>query len=408
MKTPLAINGLTINGVQLIKKHPSSAWPHYEEDEVAAAMLVLQSGQVNYWTGQEGRKFEDEYAAFVGTKYAVALMNGSVALEAALVALGMVPGGEVVVTSRTFIASASCVIMRGGRPVMADVDPVSQNITAETIAAALTPRTKGIVVVHLAGWPCDMDPIMNLAREKDLWVVEDCAQANGATYKGRQVGSMGDVAAFSFCQDKIITTGGEGGMVTTNRHDIWNKIWSYKDHGKSFDAVYHREHSPGFHWLHESFGTNWRMTEMQAAIGRVQLRKLPQWLTLRRRNAAVLTDGFSKIPGLRLTIPPQEIEHAYYKYYVFVEPEALKSGWSRDRIMTALMAEGIPCGSGSCSEIYLEKAFDQGALRPRERLPVARQLGETSLMFMVHPTLSVDDMEDVVRTMDKVMSVAVR
>ena len=408
LKTPLTINGLSTNSGQPVREHSFSAWPHYEEDEVAAAMLALQSGQVNYWTGQEGRKFEDEYAAFVGTNYAVALMNGSVALEAALVALGMTPGDEIVVTSRTFIASASCVIMRGGRPVMADVDPVSQNITAETIAAALTPRTKGIIVVHLAGWPCDMDPIMNLAREKGLWVVEDCAQANGATYKGRQVGSIGDVAAFSFCQDKIITTGGEGGMVTTKRHDIWDKVWSYKDHGKSFDAVYHREHPPGFRWLHESFGTNWRMTEMQAAIGRVQLRKLPQWLTLRRRNAAVLTDGFSRIPGLRLTIPPQEIEHAYYKYYVFVEPEALKSDWSRDRIMTALMAEGIPCGSGSCSEIYLEKAFDQGALRPKDRLPVAKQLGETSLMFMVHPTLSADDMEDVVRAMDKVMRVAIR
>ena len=254
---------------------------------MAAAILVLQSGRVNYLTGQEGRKFEEEYAAFVGTKYAVTLMNGSVALEAALVALEMAPGDEIIVTSRTFIASASCVTVRGGRPVMADVDPVSQNITAETIAAVLTPRTKGIVVVHLAGWPCDMDPIMKLAREKGLWVVEDCAQASGATYKGRQGGSMGDVAAFSFCQDKIITTGGEGGMVTTNRHDIWDKIWSYKDHGKSFDAVYHREQPSGFHWLHESFGTNWRMTEMQAAIGRVQLRKLPRWLTLRRRNAAI-------------------------------------------------------------------------------------------------------------------------
>jgi len=408
MKTPLVINGLTINGGQVIKKHPFSAWPHYEEDEVAAAMLVLQSGQVNYWTGQEGRKFEDEYAASVGTKYAVALMNGSVALEASLIALGMAPGDEVVVTSRTFIASASCVIMRGGIPVMADVDPVSQNITAETIAAALTPKTKGMVVVHLAGWPCDMDPIMNLAQEKDLWVVEDCAQANGATYKGRQIGSMGDVAAFSFCQDKIITTGGEGGMVTTNRHDIWDKIWSYKDHGKSFDAVYHREPPPGFRWLHESFGTNWRMTEMQAAIGRVQLRKLPQWLTLRRRNAAVLTDGFSRIPGLRLTIPPQEIEHAYYKYYVFVEPKALKSDWSRDRIMTALMAEGIPCGSGSCSEIYLEKAFDQGALRPKERLPVAKELGETSLMFLVHPTLTDSDMVNTCKAVEKVMVMAAR
>ncbi len=399
---------VTINDRPPIREAPFSPWPHYEEDEVAAAMLVLQSGRVNYWTGQEGRKFEEEYAAFVGAKYAVALMNGSVALEAALVALGMAPGDEVVVTSRTFIASASCVIMRGGRPVMADVDPVSQNITAETIAAALSPRTKGIVVVHLAGWPCDMDPIMDLARENGLWVVEDCAQANGATYKGRQVGSIGDVAAFSFCQDKIITTGGEGGMVTTNRHDIWDKIWSYKDHGKSFDAVYHREHPPGFHWLHESFGTNWRMTEMQAAIGREQLRKLPKWLTLRRRNAAVLTDGFSRIPGLRLTIPPQEIEHAYYKYYVFVEPAALKSDWSRDRIMTALLAAGIPCGSGSCSEIYLEKAFDQGALRPKERLPVAKKLGETSLMFMVHPTLTESDMVDTCKAVAKVMAMAAR
>lgn len=399
---------LVMNGGAPVRTELFPHWPFFDRDEIAAVSSALQSGNVNYWTGQEGRKFEDEYATFVGAKYAIALMNGSVALEAALVALGMAPGDEVVVTSRTFIASASCVIMRGGRPVMADVDPVSQNITAETIAAALSPRTKGIVVVHLAGWPCDMDPIMNLARDKNLWVIEDCAQANGATYKGRQVGSMGDVAAFSFCQDKIITTGGEGGMVTTNRHDIWDKIWSYKDHGKSFDAVYHREHQPGFRWLHESFGTNWRMTEMQAAIGRVQLRKLPQWLTLRRRNAAVLTDGFSRIPGLCLTIPPQEIEHAYYKYYVFVEPEALKSDWSRDRIMTALMAEGIPCGSGSCSEIYLEKAFEGNSLRPAERLPVARKLGETSLMFMVHPTLSVDDMNDVVRAMDKIMRVAIR
>lgn len=399
---------LAINDARPLRESPFAPWPSYDEDEISAALQVLKSGQVNYWTGQEGRKFEEEYAAFVGAKHAVALMNGSVALEAALIALGMMPGDEVVVACRTFIASASCVIMRGGRPVMADVDQISQNITAATIAAALTPRTKGIIVVHLAGWPCDMDPILSLAREHGLWVVEDCAQANGAVYKGRQVGSLGDVAVFSFCQDKIITSGGEGGLVTTNSHDIWDKIWSYKDHGKSFEAVYHREHPHSFHWLHESFGTNWRMTEIQAAIGRVQLRKLPQWLALRRRNAAVLTTGFSRLSGLRLTIPPPEIEHAYYKYYVFVEPEALKSDWSADRIIASLIAEGIPCGSGSCSEIYLEKAFDLDAFRPAERLPVARQLGETSLMFMVHPTLSAADMEDVVRAMDKVMRAAVR
>jgi hypothetical protein len=219
---------------------------------------------------------------------------------------------------------------------------------------------------------------------------------------------MGDAAAFSFCQDKIITTGGEGGMLTTQKHAVWERVWSFKDHGKSFDAVYHREHPPGFRWLHESFGTNWRMTEMQATIGRSQLRKLPMWLNIRRRNAAILTEGFSGIQGLRLTLPPENVGHAYYKYYVFVEPEALNADWNRERIMASLMAEGIPCGSGSCSEIYLEKAFDGRAYRPTDRLPVARRLGETSLMFMVHPTLTADDMDDMVQATNRVMKVAVR
>jgi hypothetical protein len=371
--------------------------------------LTLKSGKVNYWTGQEGRLFEQEYAAYVGTHYAVAMMNGTVALEAALVGLGMEPGDEVIVTSRTFIASASCVVRCGGRPVMVDVDPVSGNMTADSIAAVLTAKTRGIIAVHLAGWPCDMDPILELARSKGLWVVEDCAQAHGATYKGRPVGSMGDAAAFSFCQDKIITTGGEGGMLFTNRREVWAKAWSFKDHGKKHDAAFnHTDGSNGFKWLHESFGTNARMTEMQAAIGRVQLRKLSQWVDLRRRNAAILTEAFSGIMGLRVTVPPPEIGHAYYKYYVFVEPGTLKKVWDRDRIMAALNAEGIPCGSGICSEIYLEKAFEQDGLRPTERLPVAKQLGDTSLMFMVHPTLSIPDMTDVVEAMKKVMHEAVR
>ncbi|MEW6258735.1 MAG: DegT/DnrJ/EryC1/StrS family aminotransferase [Thermodesulfobacteriota bacterium] len=391
-----------------VRSKPFPFWPHYAAEEIETAMLTLQSGRVNYWTGQEGREFEKEYAAFVGTKYAVALMNGTVALEAALMALGVGPGDEVITTSRTFIASASCVVMRGGVPVMADVDAVSQNITADTIAAALTPRTRGIIAVHLAGWPCDMDPILDLAKQRGLWVVEDCAQAHGAVYKGRPVGSMGDAGAFSFCQDKIITTGGEGGMLTTNRRDVWEKVWSYKDHGKSYDAVYHRPSPPGFRWLHESFGTNWRMTEFQAAIGRLQLRKLPEWTALRGRNAAILLEGFAGISGLRVTVPTDDIRHAWYKCYVFVQPEALKTDWSRERILSAVCAEGIPCGSGSCGEIYLEKAFDGHPSRPAVRLPVARQLGETSLMFQVHPTLSPEDMHDTVAAVKKVMRQATR
>lgn len=397
---------LAIDGGKPVRTAPFAPWPHFEADEVGAAAAVLRSGRVNYWTGEEGRRFEREFAAFVGCEYAVALANGTVALESALWALGVGPGDEVIVPSRTFIASASCAVMRGARPVVADVDPVSQNLTAETATAALTARTRAIIAVHLAGWPCAMDPILALARERGVCVIEDCAQAHGATYRGRPVGSFGDAAAFSFCQDKIMTTGGEGGMLTTNRREVWEKAWSYKDHGKDYGAVYHREHPPGFRWLHESFGTNWRMTEMQAALGRVQLQKLPAWVAKRRRNAAVLSERFSRLPALRVTAPPEDVGHAYYKYYTFVRPEALKDGWDRDRVMLAVKAEGIPCFVGSCSEIYLEKAFAQAGLGPAARLPVAQELGETSLMFLVHPTLSEADMEDTARAVEKVLRAA--
>lgn len=392
----------------LINSNSSTAWPHFAEDEVEAVARVLRSGKVNYWTGDEGRLFEREYADYVGTRHAIALANGTVALELALHAFGIGEGDEVIVTSRTFIASASCAVIRGATPIFADVDANSQNITVDTIRQVMTSRTKAIIAVHLAGWPCEMDKIMALADEYGIKVIEDCAQAHGATYQGRQVGSWGHAAAFSFCQDKIITTGGEGGMLVTNDETAWKKAWAYKDHGKSYDAVYSRQHPPGFRWLHESIGTNWRMTEMQSAIGRIQLRKLAGWVAQRQRNAAVLTENFSRIPGLRVTSPSADIGHAYYKYYVFVEPEALRSGWTRDRIMDAVNAEGVPCFSGSCSEIYLEKAFEGLASRPAPRLSTARQLGETSLMFQVHPTLEASDMERVAAVVARVMQEALQ
>jgi len=399
---------LAIDGGVPICTSPFAPWPYFAQDEIDAVTTVLKSGKVNYWTGEEGKLFEKEFAAFIGCNYAIALANGTVALELALYVLGIGLGDEVIVTSRTFIASASCAVMLGNKPVMADVDPISQNITAETIKAVITPKTKAIIAVHLAGWPCDMDSIMAMAKECNLKVIEDCAQAHGATYKGKPVGSLGDVAAFSFCQDKIVTTGGEGGMLTTNDKGLWEKAWAFKDHGKSNDAVYNRQHPPGFKWLHESFGTNWRLTEMQSAIGRIQLRKLPDWTKTRQRHASVLTDRFSNIPALRVTPPSSEIGHAYYKYYTFIRPERLRAGWDRDRIIAAINAEGVPCFIGSCSEIYLEKAFDIEGLRPSERLKVAKELGETSLMFLVHPTLSDKDMEDTCRAVEKVMRVATR
>jgi dTDP-4-amino-4,6-dideoxygalactose transaminase len=368
-------------------------WPSYPEDERAAAEGVLVSGRVNYWTGTEARDFEREYAAEAGTRYAIALANGTVALELALLSYGIGPGDDVVTTPRTFIATASSVVMRGARPVFADVDRESQNITAATIEQALTPATKAIIVVHLAGWPCEMDEIMALARHRQLVVIEDCAQANGARYKGRAVGGLAHAGAFSFCQDKIITTAGEGGMLTLSDEEIWNRAWSFKDHGKSHDAVYRRQHAPGFRWVHESFGTNWRMTEIQAAIGRVQLRKLPGWMQARRRHASQLARAWADLSCLRIPAPPPHIEHANYKFYVFVENAALRAGWSRDRLMAEIQQAGIPCFAGSCSEIYREKAFEGSLARPGKRLAVASELGETSMMFLVHPTLEPEHIE---------------
>jgi len=381
-----------------------SPWPYFEGDEIEAAASVLRSGKVNYWTGEEGRRFEREFAESVGTKYAVCVANGTVALELALHALGIGRGDEVITSCRTFIASASCAVMRGARPVCADVDPESQNITAETIRRAITPRTKAILAVHLAGWPCDMDSILELAAEYDLRVIEDCAQAQGATYKGRPVGSIGDAAAFSFCQDKIMTTAGEGGMLTTNSREIWERAWSFKDHGKNHDAAHNREHPAGFRWLHESFGTNWRMTEIQSAIGRVALTKVPRWIETRRRHAATLNSRFSKLPGLRVTVPPDDSRHVYYKYYTFVRPETLQAGWDRDAIMQAIVAEGVPCFVGTCSEIYLEKAFV--TRRRPERMGSARRLGETSIMFLVHPTLSDEHIAMTCQAVEQVMAKA--
>ena len=386
---------------------PFAPWPSFEPDEIEAVTSVLRSGRINYRTGEEGRLFEKEFAAFAGCRHGVAVANGTVALELALHALGIGAGDEVVVPSRTFIASASSVVMRGAIPIVADVDATSQNITADTIRPLLTSRTRAIITVHLAGWPCDMDSILGLARERGIKVIEDCAQAHAATYKGRPVGSLGDAAAFSFCQDKIMTTGGEGGMLTTNNDSVWERAKSFRDHGTTCDTVRKDQNSAGFRWVHDSFGTNWRLTEMQSAIGRAQLRKLPQWAALRRRNAAILTEGLTNCAALRVTTPPEGIGHSYYKYYAFVRPERLRAGQDRDQIMAAINAESIPCFSGICSEIYLEKAFPK-ELRPQQRRKVARELGKTSLMFLVHPTLSEQNMLDTCRAIEKVLNAAAK
>jgi len=385
----------------------NSVWPSFSDEEVAAAAAVIASNKVNYWTGQEGRAFEREFAEWAGSAHAVALANGTLALDVALKATNIGPGDEVIVTPRTFIASASTVVNAGATPVFADVDADSGNISPATIAAVLTEKTKAIIPVHLAGWPCDMDGIMALAAERDIWVVEDCAQAHGAKVGDRSVGSIGHVGAWSFCQDKIMTTGGEGGMVTTDDPELWSAMWSFKDHGKSWEAVYEREHAPGFRWVHESFGTNWRMLEVQSAIGRIQLGRMRAWNARRTLIAQAVAAALKPFAGaVRVPVPVQGMTHAYYRQYAYVRPDGLKSGWSRDRIVAELSARGVPVMQGSCSEVYLEKAFDGTPWRPAERLPVARDLGETSLMFLTHPTMTDEEIGRHVAMIGEVLDAA--
>ncbi len=367
---------------------------------------ILAAGAVNYWSGEEGKQFEREFAQFHDRRHGVAVANGTLALELAFRSMGIGPGDEVVVTPRTFIASASAVVACGATPIFADVDLDSGNLSPDDVARRITPNTRAMVAVHLGGWPCDMDALCDIAEKNEMVVVEDCAQAHGATWKGSLVGSFGAAAAFSFCTDKIISTGGEGGMLLLDSEEAWKRAWAFKDHGKSWDAVYRQEHPAGFRWLAESFGSNWRMPEIQSAIGRIQLRNLPESVETRRANAQVLLDGLEGLPGLRIPRPPVAAGHAWYKFHGFVQLERLREGWSRDRIVQALIDLGVPCAHGACSEIYLERAFLDAGLAPKAPLANARTLGETSFMLPVDPTLSVNDMEQVVHAFERVMSAA--
>jgi dTDP-4-amino-4,6-dideoxygalactose transaminase len=382
-------------------------WPSYGKDEISEVTRVMRSGKVNQWTGREVFSFEKEYAGYLGVRHAVALSNGSVALDIALLALGIGPGDEVIVPARSFVASASCVVLKKARPIFADVDRESQNITMRTIENVLTRRTKAVIAVHLAGWPCELNELRAFCDRKGVYLIEDCAQAHGASYKGKPAGSYGDAACFSFCQDKIITTGGEGGLLATNNRIIWQKAWSFKDHGRNYRTMLAKKDPCCFVWSVDDFGSNYRMTEMQAAIGRSMLRKLDSWVSKRRELSLILTRGLRKFDQLRVTIPPPGVYHSYYKYYCFVRPESLKRGWDRDRIIRVLNKKGIPCGTGVCPEIYREKAFRKfhpcSSKGIAGRFPVARELGLTSIMFPVHPTLSKENMHFIVEQMGRIL-----
>ena len=382
-------------------------WPNFSREESLAVSKVIESNKVNYWTGNECKEFENEFSSWTGAKHSIALANGTVALDLALIALDITNDDEVIVTPRSFIASASSVVNVGGRPIFSDVDINTGNISASCIEKKITKKTKAIICVHLAGMPCDMDPIKKIAKRHGIYIIEDCAQAHGATYKGKSVGTIGDIGAWSFCQDKIMTTGGEGGMVTTNSTRLWKKMWSYKDHGKNYQLMNKPSKKKAFRWVHDSIGTNWRMTEMQASIGRIQLRKMRRWNELRNRNAKEIIDTLSSFSNLiELPSIPDYINHAFYRVYGNVKTHVLRKGWTRDKIIEDMNYAGVPCFSGSCPEIYNEKAFINSSLGPLHRLPNAKLLGETSIAFLCHPTLRLKDLKFIKQNIEYVLKKA--
>jgi len=403
------IDRLAIDGGTPVRNTRAPGWPAMGDDDVAAAERVLRSNRINYWTGEETKRFESEYAEALGRSHGIAVANGTLALELALRAFGIGPGDEVIVPARTFMATASAAVAVGASPVIADIDRDSSNMTAETMSAVMSDNTRAVIPVHLGGWPVDMGPLLSVAAQRDLVVVEDCAQAHGASYHGRPVGNLGShAAAFSFCQDKILPLG-EGGMLVLDDAPAFKRAWAYKDHGKSLDKVEAAAAKPGnqeFQWLIESFGSNWRMPEIVGALGRVGLGKLPLWHRLRTRNATLLAQGLSGKPGIRVPLPGEGSEHAFYRLYAYVEPADLKSGWTRDRIIAAILAEGVACQYGTCAEIYRERAFADSGLAPAERLPIANEIHETSLSFFVHPTLDEVDISDTVAAVRKVLDAA--
>ena len=401
---------LAIDGGTPVRSTPMPAWPAPSEAQIAAVERVLRSGRINYWTGDEGRSLEREYAQKLGRAHAVAVANGTLALELALRGLGIGPGDEVAVPARSFIATASCVVNVGATPVFADIDPESSNLTAETLEATLTERTAAAIVVHLGGWPAEMDPIMALARERGITVIEDCAQAHGAMYRDRPVGSFGDAACFSFCQDKIVAAG-EGGLLALDDEAAFTRAWEYKDHGKSLaklsDAA-SMAAPASFRWIHDSVGSNYRLPELEAAMIRVGERELPAAHTRRTEIARRLARGLADVRGIRVPLPPEHSEHAFYRLYAYVDPHELAEGWDRDRVLASIRAEGVPVQYGSCAELYREKAFTGTGLGLTNRLPGAAQAHETSLAFFVHPTLADTDVDDVIAAVRKVMEVAAR
>jgi dTDP-4-amino-4,6-dideoxygalactose transaminase len=390
--------------------------PFYSNKSIQKIGPMLKSGKVNYWSGNEGKKFEKEFSNYLGNKYSVGLSNGSVALEIALKALKLKKHDQIIVTPRSFIISASCAINLGLKPIFADVDD-NGNLYIEGIKKAYNNKVKAIIVVHLNGLPCDLDPIMEFVKKNNVSLIEDCSQAHGAVYKGKKVGSFGDISTWSFCQDKIISTGGEGGMISTNNKQLWLRCWSLKDHGKNYNSVFFKKHKIGFRWHHDNLGSNYRMTEMQAILGRAQLKILDNQIKKRNAIANLYINGLKdyykkynilKKPDFNYKYSSQtkykklnsQNIHAFYRLNLFINKKKI----NQLKLLEQFNLKKINCGVGSCPEIYREKIFKNLKLFPKERLSNAKLLGETSITFPIDPNRSVAKIKLEIKSIKRVLN----
>ncbi|MDA8840899.1 DegT/DnrJ/EryC1/StrS aminotransferase family protein [Gammaproteobacteria bacterium] len=369
------------------------AWPSFSAGESKIVSDVLRSNKVNYLFGDNGAKFEKGFSDFSQTKYALAVANGTLALDLCLRSLHLKKGDEVLVTSRSYVASASSIALLGAVPVWCDVDLNSQNIDISEIEKNYSKKTRAILCVHFAGFPCDMDKITSFAKSKNIFVIEDCAQAHGARLNGRSVGSFGHISAWSFCNDKIMSLGGEGGMVTTNSKHFHQFISSFNNHGKNLKKYYSSKKHKNFPYIHDSLGSNYRLTEMQSALGIYQLSKMKSWHALRKRNAQVFIDS---VADLKIAITPtisSSIQHAWYKLYITLDPKLFKKSISREFVIENLNQHLVPCSFGGSGEIYREKAFKNISYLKSGTLKNASFLEKNSIILQVHPTISINEIK---------------
>ena len=385
----------------------------YTLKQINNVSKILKKNKTNYWTGLEGKNFEREFSNYHNTKYSVAVSNGSIALEIALKALNLKKTDTVLVTPRSFIISASCVLNLGLKPIFADVDD-NGNLSIEGIKEAYNKNVKAIILVHLNGLSCDLDPILKFVKKNKIYLIEDCSQAHGAVYKNKKVGSFGDISTWSFCQDKIISTGGEGGMISTNNKNLWLKIWSLKDHGKNYQSVFDKKHKTGFRWLHDDLGSNYRMTEMQAVIGREQLKSLDRQIKKRNIIANLYLNGLKnfyqndiiKKPDFKCETCPlkqtvkkcNKCKHAFYRLNLFVNQKKI----NQTKLIEKINKNKIECNMGSCPEIYREKIFKKLKLYPKKRLQNAKLLGETSIMFPINPNKEIKKIKQEIKVIGKI------